>query len=132
MGREISEERVFTPTSLFTRLRETLIQRKLLQILGADYKIDALRQESFVEFTAVLQKNPLVEVIEAIIKMLELYELGPSHRTLEQMIEELNKGFPLVKLKHQPQLDPEERPDEQLPTPSYLASAPGATGARWV
>lgn len=70
--RESSEERVFTPTSLFSRLRDVLVDRKRLQILSEGYDIQNLRPGTFVEFEAILHKNPLVHTIEGFIHVLEM------------------------------------------------------------
>jgi hypothetical protein len=60
---EISQEKVHTPTSLFAKCRSSLIQRGLLrQDLTLDH-LEDLKSGDFIEFKAVLHKNPIVDVL---------------------------------------------------------------------
>jgi hypothetical protein len=70
-AQDISEDRVFTPASLFSRMRDALIERDLLHSIES---IDPanLSAGTFVEFSAILRKNPLVEALETFIKLTEL------------------------------------------------------------
>lgn len=68
----IEEQRVFTPASLFSRLRDALNKHKLLVTLDETSNID-LQPGTFVEFTGVLRKNPTVGYMEGVI---QLYETG--------------------------------------------------------
>jgi hypothetical protein len=70
--RDITEERVFTPTSLFSRLRDTLMERKLLHSLDDKYDPTALVPGNFVEFSGVLHKNPLVANMDIMVQMMEM------------------------------------------------------------
>lgn len=68
----VEEERVFTPASLFSRLRDALTEQKLL--MPADRNgFDSLEPGSFVEFSGVLRKNPMVSYMESIV---EIFEMG--------------------------------------------------------
>ncbi len=84
---EIQEERVYTPTSLFSRLRDVLIENKLLKQLDENYDISTLEIGSFVEFSAILNKNPLIDTMDAMIKVMETAmlfsgygDLTPQHK----------------------------------------------------
>ena len=83
---EVARDRVHTPTSLFSRLRMALNERSLLtrpQSLG---EIEGSTSGQFVEFRAVLRKNPLEETLEGLLKVLRLVELfseESSHATTQ-------------------------------------------------
>jgi hypothetical protein len=68
--RTIAEERVHTPSSLFFTLRQLMLEREYLNQDKSGY-VPAPGQ--FMEFSAQLKKNPLIEVIES---MRELMKMG--------------------------------------------------------
>lgn len=68
----VQEDRVFTPSSLFSRLRDSLIERKLLVSLDNSFCPDLLIPGAFVEFSGILRKNPLVATMEGLIRMMEV------------------------------------------------------------
>lgn len=70
--KEIAEERVYTPTSLFSKLRDSLIERKLLTSLDDETKVEKLTPGSFVEFSGILKKNPMVACMEGVTQTVEL------------------------------------------------------------
>lgn len=82
---EIARERVHTPTSLFSRLRMTLNDKSLLMKAQTLEEVEGLTSGQFVEFRAVLKKNPLVETIEGVQELMRMAELfsdepsQPSH-----------------------------------------------------
>jgi hypothetical protein len=67
---EIQEERVFTPASLFSRLRDSLIKTELLKILDSSFSGE-IKAGDFVEFSGIFHKNPMVGVMEGVIQMME-------------------------------------------------------------
>jgi hypothetical protein len=67
---EVTEERVFTPTSLFSALRDVLLENDLIHDLDNDCDNEYLSPGRFVEFSAILRKNPFVEAIEGMIQLL--------------------------------------------------------------
>lgn len=69
---EINQEKVHTPTSLFAKLRVRLIEQKLLKLLEERENIDDLENGDFVEFEAILKKNPLVDRIEGFKQLVEV------------------------------------------------------------
>ena len=70
---EILREKVHTPTSLFSKLRSILKQRQLLiEIPTQEGSIEELKSGQFVEFRAVLRKNPLVDTIEGFRQLMDI------------------------------------------------------------
>lgn len=66
-----SEERVHTPSSLFFSFRRSIIERNLIKYLGEDN----VETGDFVEFEAALTRSPLIEGLDATIKLLEIARL---------------------------------------------------------
>jgi len=69
--REVSMERIHTPTSLFAKLRLMLGDAKLLSPLTDDEGMGALKPGDFVEFRAILRRNPLVEAVQSMKEALD-------------------------------------------------------------
>ncbi len=66
-GREITHERVHTPTSLFSKVRNHLRKAKLVHDLaGSSANLAAVRPGHFVEVEMRLRRNPLVDALEAV------------------------------------------------------------------
>lgn len=76
--KEVQEERVFTPASLFSKLRDSLIERKTLNILDDKSDLSKLMPGAFVEFSGVLKRNPMIAYMEGMIQMLEMAMLFTS------------------------------------------------------
>ena len=60
---EVSREKVHTPTSLFAKCRSNLISKGLLNYEINTETIKNLKSGDFVEFHAVLHKNPIVDIL---------------------------------------------------------------------
>ena len=69
---EMSQEKVHTPTSLFAKLRSRLRDLELLHQIDVDVSLDDIQSGDFVEFKAVLRKNPLIETIETFKQFMEM------------------------------------------------------------
>lgn len=71
---ESSYEKVHTPTSLFARLRQGINSddKKLLKLIRTNDDIEELKCGDFIEFRAILRKNPLVDLIETIKQISEI------------------------------------------------------------
>lgn len=69
--RAVKEKRVFTPASLFSRLRDSLLEQRLLHSLDESTEIDDVEPGRFIEFSGMLKKNPSVGYMEGIIQMME-------------------------------------------------------------
>lgn len=67
--KEIQQERVFTPASLFSKLRDSLIERKVLNMLDHKFDESYLTPGSFVEFSGVLRKNPMVHIWKVLFEL---------------------------------------------------------------
>lgn len=80
---EVLKERVHTPTSLFALLRLILLEKSLLKKIQTNDKIDTFKSGQFVEFRAVLRKNPLVDTFET---MKQVGELALSISKPEQIL----------------------------------------------
>jgi hypothetical protein len=66
-GREITHERVHTPTSLFSKVRSHLRKAKLVHDLtGPSADLAAARPGHFVEMEVRLRRNPLVDALDAV------------------------------------------------------------------
>lgn len=68
----VSQQKIHTPTSLFAKLRLMLKDEKLLQIIETQEEIPKLTGGQFIEFRALLKKNPLVDTIEGFKKLMEM------------------------------------------------------------
>lgn len=66
-GREVTHERVHTPTSLFSKVRGHLRKAKLVHDLtGAAVDVAAVRPGHFIEVEVRLRRNPLLDALEAV------------------------------------------------------------------
>jgi hypothetical protein len=75
---EVSTQRVHTPNSLFARMRERLFQENLVRETLSG---EGLSPGDFVEITARLEKNPLIESLETLVSILNMaliFEDRPS------------------------------------------------------
>jgi len=68
-GIQKAEERVHTPASMFQSLRENLIDRGELKIVDAEYKP---KVRDFIEFTAQLRKNPIIQTMDTLVGLMEM------------------------------------------------------------
>jgi hypothetical protein len=70
---ETSAQKVYTPASLFTQLRQALNENQLLYKVHTLEELDNLQSNQFVEFKALLMRNPIVATLEW---LKNAYELG--------------------------------------------------------
>lgn len=78
---EMSEQKVHTPTSLFAKLRLRLKEEQLLRTIGKRDELATFASGDFVEFRALLRKNPLVDTVEALKQLMELSVLFSDDQT---------------------------------------------------
>jgi len=83
----ILKEKIHTPTSLFAKLRITLNDKGLLTIIKNQTDIDGLMCGQFVEMRVVLKKSPVVEMVETIKGVSEIFAIS-------QEISLMNKPTP--------------------------------------
>jgi hypothetical protein len=74
---EITSERVHTPDSLFARLREQLHQEGMIRTESLDEAVPG----EYVEFMAVLSKNPIVEALETVQDFFHMLEENDTATT---------------------------------------------------
>jgi len=70
--KEVSQEKVHTPTSLFAKLRKLLLESGLVREITDAATLNHLTSGEFVEFRAILRKNPLVDTLEGIKSLVEM------------------------------------------------------------
>jgi hypothetical protein len=76
---DVATERIHTPTSLFARLRLMLKAKNLLHSITSEEEFNSLSSADFVEFKAVLRKNPLLDLVECMLQVFELDRLFSGH-----------------------------------------------------
>ncbi|EJQ28999.1 hypothetical protein IEC_05829 [Bacillus toyonensis] len=92
-----NERKIFTPSALFSKLRDELKNRKFLKTLNNSFEVNELETGDFVEFTALLTKNPLIATIEGFIEFMEvasLFEQASNQKTKnkpQNVINEMKK-----------------------------------------
>jgi len=69
---EMSQEKVHTPTSLFAKCRSNLISKGILHQEITPGNLNDLKSGDFIEFQAVLHKNPIVDILSWIKALGEL------------------------------------------------------------
>ena len=69
---ETTREKVHTPTSLFARLRLKLQERNLIHSIELKTDLGKLQAGEFIEFRALLRKNPLVDAMEGIRELMNV------------------------------------------------------------
>lgn len=72
---EISQEKVHTPTSLFAKLHLVLQEKHFIKKIESESMLTDLHSGDFVEFKAILRKNPLVDTIEGFKTIIEMAAL---------------------------------------------------------
>ena len=102
-----TQQKIHTPTSLFSKLRQVLFAKNLIKEIHSLEDIDNLKSGEFVEFKAILRKNPLVEIFEM---MTQLFGLVSSFSSQEDSThQKKNSAKPLRSMP-----DPNEKIRIQL------------------
>ncbi|AHF11216.1 MULTISPECIES: hypothetical protein [Dehalobacter] len=102
MQKHVQEDRVFTPASLFSRLRDNLIERKLLVSLDNAFSMEALLPGAFIEFSGILRKNPMVANMEGLIQMMEaalLFTVAPGKqkpKAEQEVLTQMKKFYSML------------------------------------
>ena len=93
---ETSQEKVHTPTSLFAKCRDNLIQNNLLRHDLSLDNLPELKTGEFVEIKAALRKNPIQDVLEWGKAMLEMIapfaNKSPSGKNSSQSKKQAKSG----------------------------------------
>jgi len=79
---EILETRTHTPVSLFCKLRSGLIHQDLVTEITDVDQLKELSPGSFVEIKVRLQKSPIVEIFDRLVKIIELIYVSPDHQPI--------------------------------------------------
>lgn len=83
---EATVEKVHTPTSLFFKLRSLLDQESLIERVTKIDDVKQLESGQFVEFKAVLRKNPLFDYVDTFKQILEIADLAPEQENTAQKL----------------------------------------------
>lgn len=87
----IQEERVHTPASLFYQLRATLSEKRMLQEVSEESHMCA---GQLVEFTVILNRNPIIEIMDTMIEMMSIAVLFEDKPKNNGKGEKVGKGKP--------------------------------------
>lgn len=82
---EVSQEKVHTPTSLFAKLRIKLQEQDLLKYIETSEGFEKIENGDFVEFKAVLRKNPIVDTIEGFKQIMGVATLFDDKSSTEKV-----------------------------------------------
>jgi len=96
-----SEERFHTPTSLLQQLREMMQHDQNVTIVGNEYRPEA---HDIIEFTASLRRNPMIQVMDVMIGMMDMMTAFTGQTTQSPTPK---------KSKHQPQRK-QDSPNSQV------------------
>jgi len=94
-GVQRSEERVHTPSSLFQKLRSTLISENKIEIVNAEYKPEP---GDIVEFSTSLRRNPLIQVMDTFS---QLFDMAVAFNDQPQKSGQKNRPNEMAKIKSQ-------------------------------
>ncbi|MDR2632061.1 MAG: hypothetical protein LBC51_00355 [Treponema sp.] len=70
--RGVTEEKVHTPTSLFSKLLDYLYENKFIKDINNGNDIDEDIVGQFVHYTGTLEKNPIISFIESFEKIINI------------------------------------------------------------
>lgn len=68
-------ERVYTPASVFAKVRTYLAENGVLEQVSHDSDLSNIQSGAYVEFRGVLRKNPLIHSLESMISGFELADV---------------------------------------------------------
>jgi chromosome condensin MukBEF MukE localization factor len=74
-GKGITEEKIHTPTSLFSKLLDYLYEKKLIKDINKDADFDNNIIGQFVHYTGTLERNPIIVFIESFEKIINIYNI---------------------------------------------------------
>lgn len=105
-GRTSNDERVHTPASLFFTLRGLLLEKNLLL---QDNDQSSPKPGDFLEFSASLSRNPIIETVDALFDMMSVASIFSSPGSSQQ-----KKGKAHLQDEHKAQLKQLEQFREKL------------------
>lgn len=71
-SQEREQEKVHTPSSLFNLLKSQLFKEKVIKKIASQKDFDTITPGEFVEIRGILNINPLIDVVDNIINLIEL------------------------------------------------------------
>ncbi len=74
-GKDITEERVHTPTSLFSKLLDYLYDNQLISEINKDDDLNDNIVGNFVHYIGTLEKNPIIHYMESFEKIVNIYNI---------------------------------------------------------
>jgi hypothetical protein len=74
-GVEKTEEKVHTPTSLFSRIVDYLYEKKLIKDINNGDDFDDNIVGHFVHYIGTLEKNPIISFIESFERVINIYNI---------------------------------------------------------
>ena len=66
------EERISIVITILSRLKNILNEQSLLKVINAEINVKTIKEFDFIQFTSELHKNPVIEYIEDIIRVMEM------------------------------------------------------------
>ena len=81
---ETEQEKIYTPNSLFAKLRQLLNEGDTIVSLESERGIADIQVGQFVEFNAVLAKAPMISVLENFLELMKLEGLFGSSQAATQ------------------------------------------------
>jgi hypothetical protein len=80
-GKGITEEKIHTPTSLFSKLLDYLYERKLIKDINNDDNFDDNIVGQFVHYAGTLERNPIIVFVESFEKIINIFNIfQPSNQ----------------------------------------------------
>jgi hypothetical protein len=76
---EIIEEKIHTPTSLFSRMLDYMYENKLIKEIYGNDDFDNNIVGCFVHYFGTLEKNPIISFIESFEKIMSIYSIFQSN-----------------------------------------------------
>ena len=66
------EERVSIVITILSRLKNILNEQSMLKVINNESDVKNIKEFDFVQFTSELYKNPVIEYIEDMIRVMEM------------------------------------------------------------
>ncbi len=94
------EERIHAPTSLFSKMRLTIFENDLLKNIES---LDTITGGNFIEFRAIIRKNPIISSLERIKTLLDLVvSVDPSALSQDNQQSKSKKSSNQSNVKNNP------------------------------
>jgi hypothetical protein len=78
-GKEVTEEKVHTPTSLFSKLLDYMYENELIKEINGDSDFDSGIVGNFVHYVGTLEKNPIISFMESFEKIMNIFSIFQSN-----------------------------------------------------